>query len=70
MSNDDKAKLKTLLEYWLEHNREHSEEFKEWVEKARQMGEAEVAGEIAQVVENMEKVNEILSKTLKRLEEA
>jgi nickel/cobalt exporter len=70
MSNDDKAKLKTLLEYWLEHNREHSEEFKEWVEKSRQMGEAEVAGEIARVVENMEKVNEILSKTLKRLEEA
>lgn len=70
MSNDDKTKLKTLLNYWVEHNQEHSEEFKEWAEKARQMGEAEVAEEILQAVGNMEKVSEILTKTLKRLEEA
>jgi nickel/cobalt exporter len=68
MSNDDKAKLKTLLNYWVEHNQEHSEEFKEWAEKARQMGEAEAAEEILQAVGNMEKVSEILTKTLKRLE--
>jgi nickel/cobalt exporter len=70
MSNDDKTKLKTLLNYWVEHNQEHSEEFKEWADKARQMGEAEVAEEILQAVGNMEKVSEILTKTLKRLEEA
>jgi hypothetical protein len=69
MSNDDRAKLKKLLNYWVEHNQEHGEEFKEWAEKARQMGEAEVAGEILQAVGNMEKVSEILTKTLKRLEE-
>lgn len=69
-NNGEKVKLKKLLEYWVEHNREHSEEFKEWAEKARQMGEAEVAGETLEAVGNMEKVNEILSKTLKRFEEA
>jgi len=67
MSMDEKDKLKTLLSYWVEHNEEHSGEFKEWAEKAREMGEAEVADEIMQAVGHMYKVSEILSKTLKRL---
>jgi len=67
MSSDEKAKLKTLLNYWIEHNQEHSEEFKEWAGKARQMGEGKVADEILQAVGNMDKVTEILSRTLKRL---
>ncbi len=69
MSSEERVKLKTLLNYWVEHNQEHSQEFKEWADKARQMGEAEVAEEILQAVENMEKVSEILTKTLNRLEE-
>jgi hypothetical protein len=67
MSINEKDKLKTLLSYWVEHNEEHSGEFKEWAEKAREMGEAEVADEILQAVGHMDKVSEILSKTLKRL---
>ena len=67
MSTDDKAKLKTLLSYWVEHNEEHSGEFKEWAEKAKEMDEAEVAAEIMQAVANMDKVSEILKKTLQRL---
>jgi phage shock protein A len=69
MSTDDRSKLQTLLNYWVEHNREHSDEFREWAEKARQMGEAEIADEILQAVANMEKVTELLSATLKKLEE-
>ena len=67
MSIDEKAKLKTLLSYWVEHNEEHSGEVKEWAEKAGDMGEAEIAAEIMQAVENMDRVSQILSKTLKRL---
>ncbi len=67
MSNDDRAKLKQLLSYWVEHNQEHSEEFKEWAEKARRMGEAAAAAEILEAVANMDKVSAILSGTLKRL---
>ena len=66
MSMEEKDKLKTLLSYWVEHNEEHSGEFREWAEKAREMGEAEVADEIMQAVENMDKVTEILTRTLKR----
>ena len=67
MSINEKDKLKTLLGYWVEHNEEHSGEFKEWAEKAREMGEVEVADEIMQAVENMDRVSVILTKTLKRL---
>ncbi len=67
MSSDEKSKLKTLLSYWIEHNREHSQEFREWAEKAKKMGEEEVAAEILQAVGNMDEVTEIFSKTLKRL---
>jgi nickel/cobalt exporter len=67
MSSSEKAKLKAILEYWIEHNQEHSQEFREWAEKARQMGEGRVAEEIMEAVGNMDKVTEILSKTLKRL---
>lgn len=67
MSMDEKARLKTLLSYWVEHNEEHSGEFKEWAEKAREMGEAVVADEIMQAVRNMDTVSEILSRTMKRL---
>jgi nickel/cobalt exporter len=67
MSSDEKAKLKTLLGYWIEHNEEHSQEFKEWAEKARQMGEVQVADEILLAVQSMDKVTEILSGTVKKL---
>ena len=46
MGNDERNKLRTLLNYWVEHNREHSQEFKEWADKAKALGEVEVAGEM------------------------
>ena len=69
MVSDERAKLRTLLNYWVEHNREHSEEFKEWADKAKAMGEVEVAGEILQAVQEMDKASGLLSQSLKRLEE-
>jgi len=36
------AKLKTLLAYWIEHNSEHEQEFRDWADKA-----APISGEIA-----------------------
>ena len=69
MVSDERAKLRTLLNYWVEHNREHSEEFKEWADKAKAMGEVEVAGEMLQAVQEMDKASSLLSQSLKRLEE-
>lgn len=35
MVEADKEKLRALLDYWIEHNREHRDEFREWAEKAQ-----------------------------------
>ncbi|OGO20661.1 MAG: hypothetical protein A2144_01105 [Chloroflexi bacterium RBG_16_50_9] len=59
-----------MLQYWVEHNREHSHEFKEWADKARVLGEDDVAGEILQAARAIDKATVILSKSLERLEEA
>jgi coproporphyrinogen III oxidase-like Fe-S oxidoreductase len=67
VSKDEKSKLKTLLGYGIEHNREHSLELTEWVEKAKAMGEEEVASEIRQAIEQMDKVTVLLAQSLKKL---
>ena len=67
MSNEDKTRLKILLKYWIEHNEEHSREFKEWAEKARLMGEDKIATEILQAVENMDRVTEIFTGIMQKL---
>jgi transposase-like protein len=67
MGNDERIKLTTLLNYWIEHNREHGQEFREWAEKAEGLGETEVAKEIQEAVKEMDKASELLSQALSRL---
>ena len=67
MDNDDRVKLRTLLDYWMEHNKEHSREFREWADKARGFGGAEVSEEILAAAQEMDRANESLSRALKRL---
>ena len=67
MSKDSKDNLRALLKYWIAHNQDHSVEFKEWAEKAKVMGEIEVAREIQQAVGQMDKATALFSKSLKRL---
>jgi len=67
MIEEEKTKLKTLLEYWIEHNNEHNEEFKEWADRTRVVGETEVSDEISQAVQQIDKANRLLTQALKRL---
>jgi hypothetical protein len=67
MVDDEKTRLKALLTYWVEHNDEHTREFREWAEKATQMGAREVSKDLVKAVKNMEKVSETLSRTLLKL---
>ncbi len=46
MSIDDIEKLKKLLDFWIDHNQEHGNEFAEWANKARQMGMESVYGNL------------------------
>ena len=69
MGIEELSKLRILLNYWIEHNQEHSQEFSEWADKAKALGEVEVAKEILQAAQEMDKASELLSKSLKRLGE-
>jgi hypothetical protein len=69
MDNDERVKLKTLLNYWIEHNKEHSQEFRQWASKAKVLGEAEAYEQMLQAAQEMDKASESLSRALSRLEE-
>jgi len=68
MGNDEKAKLRTLLNYWIEHNKEHSQEFREWASKTKVLGEADAGEDMLLAAQEMDKASEILSQALRRLE--
>ena len=70
MDNDEKTQMKTLLGYLVEHNREHSEEVKDWAKKAAGMGESALADEMMQAAGTMDKANDLLSGALSKLEGA
>ena len=68
MVNDDRIKLRTLLGYWIKHNEEHSQEFKQWAAKAKGFGEAKVGEDIVRAAQELDKASEILAQVLSRLE--
>ena len=68
MGNDERAKLRILLDYWIQHNKEHNQEFEEWREKAIIWGETEVSNDILAATRELDKASEFLSRALKRLE--
>jgi len=41
--DDIQEKLNILLDYWIEHNSEHEQEFRDWADKV-----ASLSGEVAQ----------------------
>lgn len=59
--NDTRIQLNRLLAYWLEHNREHGEEFREWADKVA-ADQKEVAERLRQVADKMAEVDECLKK--------
>ncbi len=67
MDYSDKEKLCTLLDYLIEHNKEHSQEIAEWAEKARALGEDEASERMFGAVKEMDKASEFLSQALERL---
>ena len=69
MSEAEKEKLKILLNHWIEHNRQHAQEFREWAEKAKSFGQAEVHDDMMRAVQQMNKANEFLLSALERLKE-
>ena len=67
MAEGDRERLDTLLNYWIEHNREHADEFKEWAEKAKGFAGVTVQGQLLEAAKQMDKVNEFLLLALEEL---
>ena len=53
-SGIDKDKIEHLLEHWIEHNEGHSESFRKWAGKIRDMGFIETADAIIQAANTMD----------------
>jgi hypothetical protein len=68
VGSEERSKLRVLLNYWVEHNRDHSQEFREWADKAKAFGEVEIADEMLLAAQEMDKASKLLSQSLKRLE--
>jgi hypothetical protein len=67
MGEEEREKLKILLGHWVEHNREHSEEFRKWAGKVADFGETIVHHNILEAVQQMDKANESLLRALEKL---
>ena len=67
MNDDDKKKLTALLDYWVEHNAEHGEEFREWADRAREPEDSAVREELLDAVGFMTKQNDSLVRARQKL---
>lgn len=65
--NKDEKTLNILLVHWVNHNESHEEGFREWAEKAREMGKEETAKNIEQAIEYLKKSNEMLLEAKKNM---
>ena len=65
--NKDEKTLNILLVHWVNHNESHEEGFREWVEKAKEMGKDETAQYIEKAIEYMQKANDMLTEAKKHM---
>jgi len=68
MGNAETEKIKILLNHWIGHNKEHIQEFREWAEKAKRLGEAETSDDLLEAAQDIDKANEPLLRALRRFE--
>jgi rubrerythrin len=64
--DDVQEKLKTLLDYWIEHNSEHEQEFRDWADKVTSSS-TEVAQQLQKAATKMAAVSDELMKAKQAL---
>jgi len=63
----DVEKLRALLPHWIEHNAEHANDFRAWIERLHAAGQAHVAEHLQAAVEKIESANHDLHVALDHL---
>jgi anaerobic ribonucleoside-triphosphate reductase len=64
--DDLQEKLKVLLDYWIEHNSEHEQEFRDWADKVAS-SYTEVANQLQKAATKMAAVSDELMKAKQAL---
>ncbi len=64
--DDVQEKLKILLDYWIEHNSEHEQEFRDWADKAASSS-TEVAKQLREAAAKTAAVSDELTKAKQAL---
>ena len=67
---NEKGRLKVILTSWAEHNKQHSEKFRKWAEKAKNAESEPIYNRVLQAAKELEKANEQLSQVLTELQQA
>jgi len=67
--DDVQEKLKILLDYWIEHNSEHEQEFRDWADKVASSS-TEVAKQLQKAATKMAAVSDELMKAKQALPES
>jgi len=64
--DDLQEKLRILLDYWIEHNSEHEQEFRDWADKVASLS-TEVAKQLQKAATKMASVSDELTKAKQTL---
>ena len=64
--DDPQEKLRVLLDYWIEHNSEHEQEFRDWADKVAS-SHTEVANQLQKAATKMAAVSDELMKAKQAL---
>jgi nickel/cobalt exporter len=64
--SDIQERLHILLDYWIEHNKEHEEEFRKWADKAASLPD-EVTQQLQEAAARMAAATSSLEKARKSL---
>jgi len=67
--DDVQEKLRILLDYWIEHNNEHEQEFRDWADKAASLS-TEVAQQLREAAAKMAAASNELMKAKQALLES
>ena len=65
---EEKDKLPIVIKHWIEHNESHIEEYRQWSQKAEEMGLDAVKARITEAMDEIIRSNSRLGEALKELE--
>ena len=64
---DERGRLKVILSSWVEHNKQDSERFRKWTQKAQEIKNDEIYSSLLKAASEIDKANESLSQLLSEL---